>query len=83
MNVNVAKMQNEAHARLMINEQLAAAGWRLLDGAGGSANVHVEYKTGDGDKAGFADYVLFDSSSFPLAIIEAKAPHKHPLVGKE
>ncbi len=76
-------MQNEAHARLMINEQLAAAGWRLLDGAGGSANVHVEYKTGDGDKSGFADYVLFDAASFPLAIIEAKAPHKHPLVGKE
>lgn len=77
-------MQNEAQARLLINEQLSAAGWRLLERDGAAANVHVEYKTdGNGAKMGFADYVLFDTSAFPLAVIEAKAPHKHPLAGKE
>jgi len=78
-------MQNEAHARLLINEQLAASGWRLLDGEGGPANVLVEYRTeGAGFKSGFADYVLLDScASFPIAVVEAKAPKIHPLVGKD
>lgn len=77
-------MANEAHARLLINDQLAASGWRLLDGEGGQANVLVEYRTENaGFKSGFADYVLFDSCSFPVAVVEAKAPHIHPLVGKE
>ena len=72
-------MANEAAARLKINHLLTTAGWRLLDEGDVRANVHVEAKS----EAGFADYLLFDAQGFPLAVIEAKAPKKNPLVGKE
>lgn len=72
-------MANEAWARLVINKLLSDAGWRLIDQSDLAANVHVEAKS----RAGFADYLLFDSRGFPLAVIEAKSPKKHALVGKE
>ena len=72
-------MPNEAAARLKINHLLTSSGWRLLDEGDLRANVHVEAKS----DAGFADYLLFDRLGFPLAVIEAKAPQKSPLVGKE
>lgn len=34
------------------------------------------------NRAGFADYILFDSLDFPLAVIEAKRPSTHPLSAK-
>jgi len=72
-------MANEASARLVINKLLSDAGWRLIEDEAGAANVHVEAK----GRAGFADYLLFDSRGFPLGVVEAKAPQKHPLIGKE
>ena len=42
-------------------------------------NVDTEMQ----NQAGFADYVLKDSSDFPLCIIEAKKELVSPLVGKE
>lgn len=78
-------MQTEAQARLYINKSLTDSGWRLVDAKGEKANVLVEYKTESTDhrQKGFADYILLDPDGFPLAVIEAKAPDKHPLVGKE
>jgi len=72
-------MANEAAARLKINHLLTTGGWRLLDEGDLRANVHVEAKS----DVGFADYLLFDAQGFPVAVIEAKAPSKNPLVGKE
>ena len=37
--------KNEAHVRLKIDELLKAAGWRLIDGPEGKANVQVEQPT--------------------------------------
>lgn len=34
-------------------------------------------------RAGFADYILFDSKDFPLAVIEAKKPSINPLSAKK
>jgi type I restriction enzyme, R subunit len=81
-------MSNEAQARLIINEKLIEAGWRLVDSDGLSANVHVECETDYADhnanpKKGYADYLLFDSTGFPLAVIEAKAPKIDPLSAKK
>ncbi len=81
-------MSNEAQARLLINHKLVEAGWLLVDRDGIPANVHVECETelqadGDRPKKGFADYLLFDSRGFPLAVLEAKATHIEPLSAKE
>jgi type I restriction enzyme R subunit len=72
-------MSTEANARLVINASLIVAGWQLVDTATTKANVYAEAKS----ESGFADYLLFDSQGFPIAVIEAKAPHIDPLAGKE
>lgn len=88
--------QKEATARIKINKLLEAAGWRFFPDGGKPANIRLEptvtIKPGDletlGDdfqktKKGFIDFLLLDSKSFPLVILEAKAEDKNPLVGKE
>jgi type I restriction enzyme, R subunit len=82
------EMAKEAQARLLINQRLIDAGWRLLDEGGIAANVHVECETELEDEAGkskkgYADYLLFDSRGFPLAVIEAKASGIEPLSAKK
>ena len=86
----------EAQARIKINKLLEEAGWRFFDDATGKANVVLEptvkltktridalgddfQKTGKG----FIDFLLIDAKGFPIAVLEAKAEDKHPLVGKE
>jgi type I restriction enzyme R subunit len=82
-------VSNEATARLKINQQLEAAGWRLLDSGDLRANVVVEDRisgaavSGSKSTNGFADYLLLDSSGFPLAVLEAKSSGRDPVVGKE
>jgi len=89
-------MANEAQSRIKINKLLEAAGWRLLDGAAGKANVLLENRAtvtragldawgADFEKvsAGFIDFLLVDDQGFPLAVLEAKAEGIHPLAGKE
>ena len=70
---------NEAYARLKINQKLHDAGWFLTDTPDHKRNVNVEQKV----DAGFADYELLDSNGFPLCIIEAKKPSINPLSAKE
>jgi len=87
---------NEAQSRIKINKLLEAAGWRLLDGAGGRANVLLENratitragidalgKDFEKVRAGYIDFLLVDDNNSPLAVLEAKAEGKHPLSGKE
>lgn len=86
----------EAQARIKINKMLEEAGWRFFDTADGQANIVLEPNVkitqtavdalGENfDKVGngFADFLLLDDKGFPLAVLEAKAEDKHPLVGKE
>ncbi len=70
---------NEAYARLKINQKLIDAGWVLTDTQERKRNVNVEQKV----DSGFADYELLDSNGFPLCIIEAKKPSIDPLSAKE
>ena len=57
----------EAGSRIIINKLLKEFDW-ILPGDDGVINVEVEIK----NEAGFADYVLKDSSDFPLCIISKK-----------
>ena len=69
---------SEANTRIIIDKLLREFDW-VLSGDDGVVNVYTEMQ----NQAGFADYVLKDSSDFPLCIIEAKKEQVSPLVGKE
>lgn len=69
---------SEANARIIINKLLQESDW-ILAGDIGKVNVDTELH----NQAGFADYVLKDSSDFPICIIEAKKELVSPLIGKE
>lgn len=86
----------EATARIKINKLLEEAGWRFFDSKAGKANIalerNVKLKHSDIDELGenfehtsngFIDFLLLDDAKFPLAVLEAKAEDKNPLVGKE
>ncbi len=69
---------SEANSRIIIDNLLRDSGWNLT-GDKGRINVDTETR----NKSGRADYVLFDSSTFPLCVIEAKNELTPPLNGKE
>jgi type I restriction enzyme R subunit len=86
----------EAHARIKINRLLEEAGWSFFDGKGRKANIRLEknIKIREQDldnlgedfencRNGYVDYLLLDSSGFPLIVLEAKCEEKDPLDGKE
>lgn len=88
--------QNEAKARLKINQLLKDAGWRFFDEDGKPANIQVELNVKmsvkqvndmgeDFDKTenGFVDFLLIDDKGYPFIVLEAKSEDKDPLVGKE
>jgi type I restriction enzyme R subunit len=68
----------ETNSRIVIDKLLRESDW-VLFGDDGIVNVDTEL-TND---SGRADYVLKDSSDFPLCVIEAKKQLISPLVGKE
>ena len=63
----------EQRAREQITRMIEAAGWTYRE----------EALAGRRDGAGFADYLLIDGDGAIVAVLEAKAADKHPLVGKE
>jgi type I restriction enzyme R subunit len=86
----------EAAARIKINKLLEAAGWRFFDDEKGPANIVLELHTKiekteldslgenfEKTKDGYVDFLLLDSKSFPLIVLEAKAEDKEPLAAKE
>lgn len=89
-------LQNEAHARIRINQLLDEAGWRFFDCNEGKANVllenHVKITQKEIDawgndyekvKSGSLDFLLVDSDNKPICVLEAKKESLHPLVAKE
>ena len=86
---------NEATARIRINQMLERSGWRFFDEDGRLGNIHLESKVSGqaeldamGDDfenvgRGFVDYLLVDERGRPLVVLEAKSASKQPLVGKE
>lgn len=79
--------ETEAKARIKINKLLEEADWRLIDDENGRANVDLEYSTkikrDDRFKTGLLDYLLLDSSGFPLCVLEAKREDLNPLCAKD
>ena len=86
----------EAKARIRINKLLEEAGWRFFDDAEGRADIqlepnvklthaHVNALGENFEKTtnGFIDFLLLDERGAPLAVLEAKAEDKDPLIGKE
>ncbi|MBN2615015.1 MAG: DEAD/DEAH box helicase family protein [Bacteroidales bacterium] len=89
-------LHNEAQARIRINKLLEEAGWRFFDDEKGKANIllenHVKIAQHEIDawgndyekvKSGSLDFLLTDSNSKPLCVLEAKKEKLHPLVAKE
>ena len=89
-------VEKEAKARIKINKLLEEAGWRLLDSSEGKANVILESNTKitkhgldelgedfERTSKGFIDFLLLDDKGFPIVVLEAKAEHIEPLIGKE
>ncbi len=81
----ILHFDEEATRRLLIDEQLSMAGWKV--GPGGESTdevgqeVEVRYQpTKSG--IGYADYVLWDSNGKPLAVIEAKKTARDAENGK-
>src|SRR5215213_5140964 len=87
---------NEAKARIKINRLLEEAGWRFFDDETGRANVLLEQNVKitqtlldelgndfEKTKNGFTDYSLLSEDGRVVAVVEAKAEHLNPLVGKE
>lgn len=86
----------EAKARIKINKLLDEAGWRFLDNVNGAANVLLEQNVKitqslldelgndfEKTKNGFTDYSLIGTDGRVIAVVEAKAEHLNPLIGKE
>jgi len=76
----------EAIARVKINQQLEAAGWRFFADANGPANIKLEpsvaIKQQDLDtfgenfekaEKGFVDFLLLNEKGFPFVVLEANA----------
>ena len=86
---------NEATARIRIDQLLEKAGWRFFAEDGKPANVLLEPAVNQGSdldglgddfesvSKGFVDYLLLDDQGRPLVVLEAKSSTKHPLAGKE
>jgi type I restriction enzyme R subunit len=86
----------EATARIKINKLLETADWRFFPEGSAPANIRLEpsvtIKSSDLETLGenfektgkgFIDFLLLDTKSFPLIVLEAKSEDKNPLVGKE
>ncbi len=70
----------EVGVRIIIDEQLRNAGWRLP----GDSNPNVQAGQGIVSETNLeADYVLEDDNSYPLAVLEAKRSDIEPLSAKE
>ena len=85
----------EATARIKINRQLEAAGWRFFADGKAQANIclelNVTIKESDlnalGEdfekiKKGYIDFLLLDTKGFPFVVLEAKSEDKNPLVAR-
>ena len=86
----------EATARIKINRLLEASGWRFFDDTNGRANIALERNVKlthedvdelgnnfETTRNGYVDFLLSDENGFPIVVLEAKAEHKNPLIGKE
>jgi type I restriction enzyme, R subunit len=87
---------SEAQSRIKINKLLEEAGWRFFADENGQANICIEQNVKitntfldelgnnfEKTKNGFTDYSLLGFNGNVIAVVEAKAEHLNPLIGKE
>lgn len=78
---------NEATTRArIIDSLLAAAGWRVAQGDASTPDVGKEVEIPHQPTAsgiGYGDYVLWDDSGSPLAVVEAKKTAVNPERGRQ
>ncbi|GAM73629.1 type I restriction-modification system [Vibrio ishigakensis] len=68
--------------QLLIDSQLAQAGWDINDPEKVGIEVEVQHQpTNSG--IGYIDYVLWDDDGTPLAVVEAKRSREHMQKGRE
>ncbi|WP_095499325.1 DEAD/DEAH box helicase family protein [Paraferrimonas haliotis] len=68
--------------KLLIDTQLAQAGWDIANADKVGVEVEVQHQpTNSG--IGYIDYVLWDDDGTPLAVIEAKRSREHMQKGRE
>lgn len=63
---------NEALARVKIDNMLTECGWRLIDDGEKRKNVVLEQGHRRGSSTKFTDYLLLDKYNRPISLIEAK-----------
>ena len=79
--------ESEADARIVIDGLLRDAGWDPTDKSQVRADVSLAPPPGSAMSHGAsrvrADYVLYDQSGRPLAVVEAKRNAIHPYIAKQ
>lgn len=73
--VSVLEFDEWTTRKRLIDEALVSGGWDVGSGGSDTATVKQEYEVPDqptDSGIGYADYVLFDDTEQPLAVIEAK-----------
>lgn len=75
-------LEKEALTRIIIDKMLAESEWQLLDDETKRKNVICEATIRSERGTKNSDYLLLDNYNKPIAIVEAKAPHKNPLSAK-
>ena len=73
--INQNNASSEADARIIVDRLLREAGWDIED--------KNQVTTEESIKDGRADYLLLDSRSRPLAVVETKRFSKDPYIAKE
>lgn len=79
---NSLEWDEDKTRQLLIDTQLAQAGWDINDKESVGIEVEVKHQpTATG--IGYADYVLWNDDGTPLAVVEAKRAREHLQKGRE
>ncbi|MEZ9936048.1 DEAD/DEAH box helicase family protein [Vibrio breoganii] len=68
--------------QLLIDSQLAQAGWDVNDSEKVGIEIEVAHQPTN-SSIGYVDYVLWDDDGTPLAVVEAKRSREHMQKGRE
>lgn len=82
LRLNELNFTEEETRKTLIDQQLADAGWNVKDSNSVGIEVDVNHQPTE-SSVGQADYILYDDSGNPLAVIEAKKTSKDAGIGKE
>ncbi|MGF1748479.1 DEAD/DEAH box helicase family protein [Vibrio cionasavignyae] len=79
---NSLEWDEDTTRQLLIDIQLAQAGWDINDPDKVGMEIEVEHQPTESG-IGYIDYVLWDDDGTPLAVVEAKRSREHMQKGRE